>query len=215
MPEKYTEIIQLVHPLFDTFFAREYGIKFRTKQEILNHIKNNKEELIAINTTLKAYRRAINVIKTKRPNALFVMILPAAEDRYSGKEPVAAYTVVINKLIEHAKKTLGDRFVVTDFAPNLTGHVQYIKPELYSKLKKDLKLYSFGEYGNACVSTWSDHAENKLIEKGFNIKKKEKLYNYSINNTFADKYAKPTYLDRKILRKQDAFKKRQIKSIAK
>ncbi|HOZ35836.1 MAG TPA: hypothetical protein PLK55_02535 [archaeon] len=216
MTQKYTEIIQLVHPLFDTFFARDYGIKFRTHQDLLNHINNNKDELIAINTTLKAYKRAINVIKEKRPTALFVMVLPAEEDKFSGKEPVAAYNKVIKQLIEHSKETLGERAVVTDFHPEYAGHTEYIKPALYSKLNKDLKISSFGEYGNACVSAWLGYANEKLIKKGFNVKKKNILFNYSINNTFADREAKPTYLDRKIIRKQELYKKRTVrKSIAK
>lgn len=202
MSQKYNEIIQLVHPLFDSLLSKSYGIKFRTKEELMNHIINNKKELVAISTTLNTYKRAVDVINKKKPNALFVIVLPAAEEKFSGKETVAVYNHLVNNLIDYSKRILKNRVEITDFNPQYVGHKQFINPKTYDKLNKNINLYSFGEYSDACVTSWLNYSSENLFFKKINVVKKIILKNYSLNNITTSPNIKKSYLDKKILKRQ-------------
>jgi hypothetical protein len=206
MPDKYNEIIQLVHPLFDIFLSHNYQSQFKTEEEFFKYLSSNKEELIKLNTLVKSYKKVISIIKTQKPNALFVIINPLDSEILDGDIQSKAHKKAVNELMSYAKQELKDRFEYTSFDPGLGNNNLFKKEEIYERLNRNLKVYSFGEYADACASTWLEHTCENLQERRFNIIDARIIRNRSI--TLSPNSIK-THLDKKIKLKQERFKVKQ------
>jgi len=190
--KKYTEVVLLVHPLFDIF--RPYGkirvSKFNEVFNVDNKNKLHKNLEIQLKRSLELYGKEILNHKKKK-ETVFVLLLPPKNARIFsrgfGNEEYAEvneqrykkYNELLAKFIEFGTRTLKERFVLSkDYAAyNISSFAKLstISQQIIPRLNKNVTLRSFGEFltgsDNGCVNLYSDVFANTCRDNNIFVKK--------------------------------------------
>jgi len=129
MSEKYTEIVALVHPLYDVFYTFIKSNNFFVKgknpnvQDILKDTKNGKVLKAQIKKSLGIYGELLNSYINKK-NACVVIYLPSDHEDYSNyrksernelKKTFEVYDKMLFRFLKHYKIAFTNRLHVTGY----------------------------------------------------------------------------------------------------
>jgi len=134
MSEKYSQMVILVHPLYD--LRSKLGERKISKNGFKQQYKKS---LAEYGKVLLNYKNA--------PKTLFVMVIPATRKEF--------YNEHLERFEKFAKKVLGDRFVKTDFAP-YGSQLKFLPQNMYTKLNSEINILTYGEYAERCVKIWGE-----------------------------------------------------------
>ena len=200
METKYNEIVMLVHPLYDLIF-----LKMKIPKEIYIHQDITNDELVKYtqklltNPKLKhQYNQCIleykeQLLKYKdKPNTLIILYSPVAKD---SKQKIV-FDFLAKNLIQSCKNSLKERFILS-YKHSSDDLLLDLHQE---KLANNIKLVSFGEWENDCVTEWLNKLAKRLEETRHKIKSKilfKKSLSFSGKNKGLDQCIRYRPLKRK------------------
>jgi len=172
MEQKFNEIVLLVHPLYDLLC-----LKIRIHEHIRENPEITPEEIREIirkklknakikhnyNQTLKEYKEQIQKYKNK-PNTLVILYFSTIN---YGMHKVAI-DYLIQDFVTFCNKTLKGRFIIS-YRRN-TADLLLDLP--IKKLSNHIKLFSFGEYRDVCVTDWLNKMTTRLEETNHSTRSK-------------------------------------------
>jgi len=145
MPERYSRIYFLVHPLYFPF---------------VGDLEDLRVNFVATKLLGVYGKKVLEVLAD--PNAYMIIVKPAYEHQLS-REPKELRKIkqfesrFLTPLIEFAKKRLGPRIYVTNYDFRYKKTTSSLMPFNFKNIfKSKIRVKSFGEYADYCVESWSD-----------------------------------------------------------
>lgn len=149
MTEKYTEILVLVHPVWDLLqklhVIDEHYRKPRTELS-QEQLKERERFDFQLKHTLQAYGEEI-LKRSKNPNTFFIMYFPKSRN-LSESESLIARDKLIKRFVSFCEEKFKGRNIISSSSNFEIDFPRSLK----TKFNKELKLVLFGEYGTACVN---------------------------------------------------------------
>jgi hypothetical protein len=183
MGKIFSELIVLVHPLYDLVFGENYEqsiIKNNFNPNIKKIKSKEKKSFSQLKKSLGIYGDFLN--RQTDENKLIIVYKPNLKRFFSNSHKreynknIKIYDVLLNKFISYFKKKFSNRFYVSSFDPNEPSSDLFLSKKLQNQLKSEININLLGEYYTkylsstyGCVPTWEQYLNKKLENIGVKV----------------------------------------------